>query len=360
VSAPLTNNNHSPLLSLDVAGTRNKTNAQPSKECTLLLTRPCVSRKSGIGLYASKLFRLVNPQNRLILVARNQIKAEMTKMEVESVSPEGSRIIAMSCDMTSMASVREFTKNLRQLVLPSLGKSEHSLLGGIDVLCLNAAVLVSGDAEPSFTEDGLEETFQTNYLAPFLIVNLIHDLINANGRIITTTSGLHIGPRFANFQGIVDVATGKPKKCFLMVDGSEYDYKKCYALSKLCVTAFCLALHRKLESRKIVSNCFTPGLLPTSGLFRHQKKKIVSFFHDADETIEWGGGALAWMALADDPGRRGGQFFRAPMGSSRCGGTYGREFCSSPVSKEACNQLNQELLWKLSAQLAGIPDDLID
>lgn len=315
-------------------------------------------------MYASKLLALANPNHRLILVARTLEKAELAKQEVVSVtnknenSPHNdSNIFPMACDQSSIQSVKDFASHLRNQF-----QSEEEN-GFIDVLCLNAATLYNSNV-PEFTNDGLEKTFQTNHLAPFLIVNLIHDLMKPQGRVVVTGSGLHYDRTFGDFKGMQDPDTGLARTSFATVDGSDFQFKAAYATSKLCNVAFALALNRKLQQRgDIIANCFTPGLIPQSGLFRNEsafRLMLFSFFAKwsrMSSTLEWGGGALAWMAVADEAGNRGGEYWKTPMGSSHNDPTYGNDFCPVPASHEAMSEANQEKLWELSSQLAGIPSN---
>ena len=338
---------------------------------------------SGIGLYASKLLHYSNPEHRLLLVARSIEKAEATKLEVQAVrsTPENNQnIIPISCDHSSLQSVKQFAEVLRNTMgqMNNSTDSTSSCSGGdhptsktcrIDVICFNAAMIAPADSKPQFTQDNMEITFQTNHIAPFLMMNLIHDLIAPGGRIIITSSGLHEGPSFHDFSGCqIDPQSGTFQPHFETLNGIDFHYKKNYALSKLCNTAFCLALHRRLRQHPngIVVNCFTPGLITTTGLWRHQNQWLMPFFSlfantvmNFGSTVEWGGGALAWMAISDQAGKEGGQYYKTPTGSSHKYPLYGKSFCVSPMSAEATNEENQDKLWELSAQLSGISNDLL-
>ena len=176
---------------------------------------------------------------------------------------------------------------------------------GLDVLCLNAAMMAPMDAQSQYTEDQFEVTFQTNHLAPFLMVNLVHSLMNPGGRIVFTTSGLHSFVSFNEFSG----ATSAVARRFDMIDGKKFHYKEAYSLSKLSNTTCCVALNRKLEQLRgrqdVVANCFTPGLIPSTGLFHHLSD-APCLLAKINSTLEHGGGALAWMATSDEAGREGG------------------------------------------------------
>jgi NAD(P)-dependent dehydrogenase (short-subunit alcohol dehydrogenase family) len=298
-----------------------------------------------------------SPDSRFILVARNQESAEYAKQQLQHSSVSDENIIPMACDHSSFTSIRNFCDDLRKrlAVLNSCG---------IDVMCLNAAILMGEEAGPHFTEDGFEITFQTNHLAPFLIANLSYDLLNPGSRVVVTTSGLYAFSTFQNFVGITDPETGKVRKNFETINGEAFHYKKNYSASKLCNIAFGAELNRRLQKKDSLAVCFSPGLITSTGLFRRQKggwqdtidkKKAIGM----NETKEWGGSVLAWMALSDEAGKRGGEFWRAPYGISQRGGSPEKDLYSEPTSEEASDPLIQNKLWRLSAELTGISSDLI-
>lgn len=283
-------------------------------------------------------------------------KAEKARVQVNSLlSPRQERnataVDVLACDQSSLSHVREFASQLRQLLQP---KNMHFMSSGLDVLCLNAAMMAPTDAHSQFTEDQFEVTFQTNHLAPFLIVNLVHSLMNSGGRIIFTTSGLHSYVSFNDFRGL----SSHGSKRFDMIDGNPFQYKAAYSLSKLSNTTCCVALNRKLEElrgrRDVVVNCFTPGLIPSTGLFQHSSDPRC-LLATIGSTLEHGGGALAWMATSDEAGQEGGLFYQTQPGTSHEPPSYGtKRFCPSQIPDDASCVSNQELLWKISAELVGI------
>ena len=265
-------------------------------------------------------------------------------------------IVPMACEQSSLESVRSFCAELRETVKDS----------GLDIVCLNAAMITPSTKSLQFTDDDLEITFQTNHLAPFLQANLLQDLLNDNGRVVVTSSGLHNGPSFHGFKGIVDDC-GIIKKRFEMMDGSEFHNKAAYANSKLCNTTFCLELNQRLQKQggNKIAIMFTPGLIPTSGLFRHGGVLLpvfqftMNYIFKVGSSLEWGGGALAWMAVSDEAGAKGGQFFVTPKGSSHLSPTYGESFCAGPIPNEASSRENQLKLWEISSELCDIKPDMI-
>jgi NAD(P)-dependent dehydrogenase (short-subunit alcohol dehydrogenase family) len=272
-------------------------------------------------------------------------------MLLPSQLQDATNIDALACDQSSLCHVREFAGQLRSLLQV---KNNPSMSSGLDVLCLNAAMMAPMDSHLQMTEDEFEVTFQTNHLAPFLMVNLLHSLMNPGGRVVFTTSGLHAFVSFNDFRGMMGVA---PKR-FDMIDGKPFHYKAAYSLSKLSNTTCCVTLNRKLEQirgrRDVVVNCFTPGLIPSTGLFQHSDDSPC-LMNNIGSTLEHGGGALAWMATSDEAGREGGLFYQTKPGTSHEPPGYGTErFSPSPIPEDANNVSNQEKLWDISAQLVGI------
>jgi NAD(P)-dependent dehydrogenase (short-subunit alcohol dehydrogenase family) len=264
---------------------------------------------------------------------------------------------------------------------------------GIDVLCLNAAILQPQDSTPEYTEDELEVTFQTNYLAPFLIANLTKDLVNpVSGRIILATSGLHCTIQLS-LDGLVtetgdDSTAKKQQQCqgvvvrkpFDMIDGSEFHFKRSYALSKLCIVALCAELHQRLCCTSSHSSCnknnnsgirvnsFSPGLMTSSGLFRHQPNVARGTGGGAphghinknaflnEKSVEWGAGALVYCCIADEAGKRGGEYWSDAHSSLGSMAKYGSDFCPTPISDKVVDAETRLRLWNVSCQLAGLTE----
>jgi hypothetical protein len=104
-----------------------------------------------------------------------------------------------------------------------------------------------------------------------------------------------------------------------------------------------------------------PGLIPSSGLFRHQKRWHETCLKKQGvgmvETEEWGGILLAWMAFSDKAGLDGGCYWRAPFGISRRGGKIPDDLFSASVNDEAIDISNQEILWEISATMTRLSDN---
>jgi NAD(P)-dependent dehydrogenase (short-subunit alcohol dehydrogenase family) len=283
-------------------------------------------------------------------------------------------LIALACDHCRLDSVREFCAQL-QRALDDTYRPDLWTHRGIDALCLNAAVLLpekDATSQPTFTQDGIETTFQTNHVAPFLMLNLLHSCMNPNGRVVFTTSGLHLQCSTLDVSGAYDPATQQLRReKFGMLDGSEYHYKRAYTVSKLCNVATCHELYQKqqqrqtLKSKGVVPICFSPGLMLGSGLFRHQDLHVVQQHLSSTQcmqqakSVEWGAGALVYVALSDRAGRCPDVYWsdESFMG---CSASYGKEFRPSPLTKAVMDDGRRKQLWDLSVQLAKLrPDEVL-
>jgi NAD(P)-dependent dehydrogenase (short-subunit alcohol dehydrogenase family) len=323
---------------------------------------PTFSFFSGIGLYAALLLALLNPLHRIVVVARNQEKADYAREQILPLLPDDDyykeNIIALACDHASFQSTRNFRHNLQTRLNDTYNTSKWAR-NGIDVFVLNAAVLCARDSLPQFTEDGIELTFQTNYLTPFLLANLTTDLLNPGGRVVISTSGLHEQAKM-RLNGIVG-NDGNARKGFEMLDGSSFHYKQSYAISKLCSVALCGQLASRLAHRNIVVNCFSPGLMTSSGLFRNQKnggdichnKSVVA----KEKPVGWGAGALVYMAIADDTGKRSNEYWRDADSTLGSKSVYGKHFCPTRIAHDYVDEFTSDLLWHLSCQLTGLENN---
>src|SRR5436309_4168201 len=130
---------------------------------------------SGIGKAAS--IALAKMGATLVMVARNPERGEAARSEIVTKSGNNS-IELLLADLSSLESVRQLVAEFRK---------KYSKL---HVLINNAGLL---NQRRRVTADGYENTFATNYLAPFLLTNLQLDLLKASApsRIINVSSVGH-------------------------------------------------------------------------------------------------------------------------------------------------------------------------
>jgi NAD(P)-dependent dehydrogenase (short-subunit alcohol dehydrogenase family) len=130
---------------------------------------------SGLGYYTA--LYLARMGAHVILACRNIEKAEKARREI--IDASGNDLVeVMQVDLTSLDSVRNFAREFERRDLP------------LHVLVNNASVFMTPYAN---TVDGFERQFQTNYLGPFLLTNLLlpRMIETGNARIVNVSSQAH-------------------------------------------------------------------------------------------------------------------------------------------------------------------------
>ncbi len=190
---------------------------------TVLIT----GASSGLGLAASIL--LAEQGAEVVMICRDPVRGNYMRSEVARYATENSPILFLA-DLSSQEQIRKLATELR-------GPFDR-----IDVLINNVGAIF---AHRELTAEGVEKTLAVNHLAPFLLTNLLLDLVRAApaGRIVTVASEFHSGSLdFANLEG-----------------GRHYNFLTAYNRSKLCNILFTYELARRLAGTRVTANCLSPG-----------------------------------------------------------------------------------------------------
>ena len=129
----------------------------------------------------------------------------------------------------------------------------------------------------SYSADGYEETFATNCLGHFLLVELLIDRVADQGRIVFTASGTHDPD---TMDGKMVGTAVEPDAQALAREGKNgakaISGGKRYSTSKLCTVLYAYELDRRLRAghSSIASIAFDPGLIPETGLVRTSPKPV--------------------------------------------------------------------------------------
>lgn len=187
---------------------------------------------SGIGKETAR--ALAGFGATVVFTTRDELVGENTKDELIE-SSNNKKIDFLNCDLASFDSIRNCCKEF---------KSKYNKL---HVLINNAAVW---DFKRRESKDGIENIFATNYLGPFLMTNLLLDVLKKGSpsRIINVTSGMHYGT--INFDDIEFK--------------QKFSGAKAYRQSKLGLILFTRLLAKKLEGTGVVVNCVHPGMNKTN------------------------------------------------------------------------------------------------
>lgn len=263
---------------------------------------------SGIGKVAAA--EIAGTGARVILTARDLVKGESVKQEIIKVS-RNEKVDVMECDLSSMSSIRNFVTHFG-------GKN-----GRLDVLVNNAGTWENKRSE---TSDGFEKMFAVNYLAPFLLTELMIPFFDQSrrSRIIFVSSNAY-GMGRINFKDL------QVKEKF-----SSF---RAYAQSKLAVMLAAGKFASVLGNPGIVVNCMHPGFVATN-LFRSMKPWMNRLIRKMAISPEKGAKTLIYLALSHEAGKISGRYFV-------------REKPVNPMLK-ARNTENMEKLWTLTREMLNI------
>jgi retinol dehydrogenase 12 len=189
---------------------------------------------SGIGKQTA--LRLAMLGASVIIVARDAARGEDAAEELRGGVPSA-RIETMTADLSSLAQVRR------------LAGEVACRCARLDVLVNNAGVI---SMRRELTADGLERTFATNHLGPFMLTNLLRGLLerSAPARVVTVASAAHRRVRAIAWDDLPHGAKPSPGQA--------------YPLSKLLNILFTRELARRLTGTGVTANCLHPGFVRTS------------------------------------------------------------------------------------------------
>ncbi|HYM51174.1 MAG TPA: SDR family oxidoreductase [Candidatus Limnocylindrales bacterium] len=188
---------------------------------------------SGLGLVAAG--ELARQGATVVLHGRDPERAMRARTLIHERVPSAAIEIVLA-DLSSQAEVRRLAAEIRER-FPRL-----------HVLINNAGGTFSRRQE---TVDGLELTFALNHLAPFLLTNLLLDVLqrSAPSRIVTVSSGAHQ-------RAALDFDDLQNRR--------RYSGFRVYGQSKLCNLYFTYELARRLASTGVTANALHPGFVATN------------------------------------------------------------------------------------------------
>jgi len=266
---------------------------------------------SGIGRAAS--LALAKKGATLVMVARDKERGEAARSEIIRESQNGS-VDLLLADLSSLESVRQLATEFQR---------KYSKL---HVLINNAGLF---NQRRHVTMDGYENTFATNYLAPFLLTNLQLDLLKASApsRIINVSSVGH-------YSGHINFDDLNLEK--------EYGGWKAYGQSKLALVLFTHELAKKLQGTSVTVNAVHPGTVATNiwsrplgpvGFIMALPKLFMTSPERGAETIVY---------LASSPDAKD------------LNGEYLEKLKVKKSSDESYNEETAQRLWDVSAKLTGL------
>lgn len=290
---------------------------------TILIT----GASQGIGLAAAH--KLAAQGHALVLAARRAAALEAAAQAICAAAP-GARVETLTLDLAAPADVRRFAAGYL-----ASGRPLHVLLN-------NAGRMVAGEA-PHLTPEGVEQTWATNVLGPFLLTSLLLPRLkeSAPARIVFVGSRTHL----PNTGGGVGVDFDFDDAQTL----ARWEGQRAYKNSKLAVQWLTYAFARRLEGSGVDVLSVCPGFVPATisahvdGLFRRLFYRYVLQRMPFAATLDDAAEALADAAAGAEWEGRSGLFL-----------VDGQAVRSSDDSYDADKQ---ERLWALAAQMVGMDSE---
>jgi NAD(P)-dependent dehydrogenase (short-subunit alcohol dehydrogenase family) len=169
-----------------------------------------------------------------------------------------------------------------------------------------------------------------NHLAPFLLTQLLCERLIASGpaRVVTVSSIGHA-------QGAIDFADLQSER--------TYDHRRAYYQSKLANVLFALALARRLTGTGVTSTTLHPGIVRTRLSHDYTGNPVFRFFESL---------------ISITPDRAATHVVRLAADADVAGetGTYYRSLRRMEPAPHARDEVLQERLWRVSAQLTGVAE----
>jgi len=279
------------------------TNSMQGKVCLV------TGSSSGMGLVTAR--DLASMGARVVMLCRNRAKGEAVQAQIKAASGN-TQVDLLVADLSELSDVRRAANEFKQ---------HYSQL---HVLINNAGGM---NAERKMTSDGLEATFVTNYLAPFLLTQLLLDVLKASApaRIINVSAPAHkIGKiDFTDLQS-----------------GHHYNALRAYTQAKLAQIYFTYELAERLAGTGVTVNALDPGHVvsnfnnSTKGLM-HIIAEVIYFFDGRSPEK----GAQTILYLATDPAVEG------------VSGKYFLDCKPIPSSKRSYDVAVRQRLWSVSEAL---------
>src|SRR5438445_7569967 len=266
---------------------------------------------SGIGK-ATALGLAIMGAN-VVVVSRSKEKGEAALTEI--IAKSGNRNVElMLADMSSQESIRRLASDF---------KAGHEKL---HLLVNNAGVYLT---RRTATVEGLESTFAINHLGPFLLTNLLLDLLKASApsRIVNVTSDAHNGAN-VNFEDL----QGEKK----------FSGWQAYGQSKLAMILFTHELATRLDGPGVTVNSAHPRAVRTKFA---NNNRLVTFgfrlmrpFFISPKTA-----AKRILYVATSPDLEG------------VTGEYFTKMHAAKSSQESYEDDSAKRLWQMSEQLTKLP-----
>jgi len=279
--------------------------------------RICVitGANTGIGKAAAEALAALGAH--VVMVCRNKARGEQALLDVNAAGANGGRGGSAELHIADLSSQSEVRRVAAEMI------AAHPV---IHVLVNNAGLALK---KRELTVDGIERTFAVNYLAYFMLANLLLPALRAagNARIVNVSSAAHGGGRleFDNLQG-----------------ERRYRNIAMYAASKLEDVMFTYALARRLAGSGVTANALHPGVVATEIWRQVPILNLLS----------------SWFMLSPEKGARTTVHLAASPDVAGVSGSYFIKCEPAKTVPSSHDQPLQEKLWATSVALTGVGADI--
>jgi NAD(P)-dependent dehydrogenase (short-subunit alcohol dehydrogenase family) len=266
---------------------------------------------SGIGRVTAQ--SLAQQGASVILVGRNPERGANTVARLREETGNAA-LEFMLADLSVQVQVRRLAQALRE---------RHPRL---HVLVNNAGGFF---LKRQLSSDGIEKTFALNYLSPFLLTNLLLDVLRASApaRIVNVSSDMHRGVGI-NFDDL---------------EGREvFNGPRAYGQSKLALILFTYELARRLEGAQVTANALHPGFVATG------------IYDKSDRLVQLVAPLIKRMTISPEEGAQTTIYLAS---AAEVEGVTGKYFYrnepvpSAPASYDECDA---QRLWQISVEMTAL------
>jgi NAD(P)-dependent dehydrogenase (short-subunit alcohol dehydrogenase family) len=250
------------------------------------------------------------------IIGHDKEQGESAQNEIKSKSGNP-KVDLLLADLWSQAEIRKLAEDIQ------------ARYQTVHVLINNAGI---APIKRSVTVDGIERVFAVNYLAPFLLTNLLLERLKASApaRVVNVAGDFH---RKATIQ-FDDLMSEK-----------DYNGNRANNQAKLALILFTYELARRLDGTGVTANCLHPGAVATDGplkdpdlpAFSRAMYKMVRLFFASPER---GAETSIYLSTSPEVEKVSGKYFikKTPVESS----------------PESYDEEIARRLWKVSEELTSL------
>jgi len=273
----------------------------------------CMVTGANAGIGKATVQGLANIGATVVMVCRSRERGEVALSEIKKQS-SNDRISLLVADLSSQGEIRKLAADF---------KGQHSKL---HVLVNNAGII---PRKREVTLDGFETQFAVNHLAPFLLTNLLLDVLksSAPARIVTVASDMHRGATL-DFDDLQSE--------------QSYGPVRVYCRTKLANVLFTCELARRLEGTGVTANCLHPGVVAT---------KLLADAMGVPSALR------STTRLIGSKPEKGAKTSIYLAASPEVEGVSGKYFIKQKAvepSQASSDENTASRLWRVSAELTGI------